>query len=87
MALRLVAARLITLPSAAVVCAAMWWIGHLVGGVAGAVVIVAVLVAPASAMWGWSRTSRVDHSKVNDAWQPLPAPDPAESERPRATAA
>src|SRR5258706_11754618 len=41
---RMVAAWLITLPAAAIVGAIMWWIGHLIGGFAGALVIFVILL-------------------------------------------
>ena len=43
---RMLVAWCITLPSAAVVGAVMWWIGHLVGGIAGGIVIVGHLGRP-----------------------------------------
>ncbi|GIJ43362.1 phosphate transporter [Virgisporangium aliadipatigenens] len=72
-AARMVAAWLITLPSAAVVGALMWWIGDLIGGVPGAIVIFAILCALAAAMWIRSRQKPVDHSNVNDEWEPAAA--------------
>lgn len=72
-ALRMVAAWLITLPAAAVVGAAMWWLGHLVGGLAGAVVVFLVLVGLASAIYVRARRQPVDSGNVNDAWE-LPEP-------------
>jgi PiT family inorganic phosphate transporter len=67
-ALRMVTAWLITLPSAAVVGALMWWIGHVLGGVLGAVAIFAVLCVLAVAMYLRSRRAPVDHHNVNDDW-------------------
>jgi PiT family inorganic phosphate transporter len=67
-ALRMVAAWLITLPCAAVVGAIMWWIGDLIGGVGGALVVFAILCALATRMWLRSRREPVDHSNVNDDW-------------------
>jgi PiT family inorganic phosphate transporter len=67
-ALRMVAAWLITLPCAAVVGALMWWIGHLLGGLLGALAIFAVLCGLAGAMYLRSRREPVDHSNVNDDW-------------------
>jgi PiT family inorganic phosphate transporter len=67
-ALRMVTAWLITLPSAAVVGALMWWIGHVLGGVLGAVAIFAVLCVLAVAMYLRSRRAPVDHQNVNDDW-------------------
>jgi PiT family inorganic phosphate transporter len=71
---RMVAAWLITLPSAAVVGAIMWYIGHLVGGgVAGAIVVFVILVAFAAFMFLRSRINPVDHNNVNDEWEGEPA--------------
>jgi PiT family inorganic phosphate transporter len=72
---RMVAAWLITLPSAAVVGAVMWWIGHLIGGLAGAVVIFVLLLAAAGFMYLRSRRTPIDHNNVNDEWDGVPAPD------------
>jgi PiT family inorganic phosphate transporter len=62
------AAWLITLPAAAVVGAIMWWIGHLLGGLFGALAIFVILCLMAGWMWQRSRKAPVDHSNVNDAW-------------------
>ncbi|MFB9359983.1 inorganic phosphate transporter [Actinoplanes nipponensis] len=71
---RLVAAWLITLPAAALVGAAMWWVGDLLGGgLAGSIVIFAILVALAGLMYLRSRRERVDHHNVNDDWDGAPA--------------
>ena len=66
---RMVTAWLITLPSAAVVGALMWYLGDLIGGVAGAVVIFLLLLAAAAAMYLRSRRAPVDHNNVNDEWE------------------
>ncbi|WP_127506966.1 inorganic phosphate transporter [Actinoplanes solisilvae] len=74
---RMVAAWLITLPAAAVVGALMWYLGSFVGGVAGAVVIFALLLVLAGAMWLRSRVTPVDHNNVNDEWDgEQPADEP-----------
>jgi PiT family inorganic phosphate transporter len=64
----MVAAWLITLPSAAIVGALMWWISHLVGGLAGAVAIFLLLCAAAAGMWLRSRRDPVGWNNVNDEW-------------------
>jgi PiT family inorganic phosphate transporter len=76
---RMALAWCVTLPAAAVVGAVMWWIGHLVGGVAGGMVITLVLVALAGAMSLRSRRTPVTAGNVNDEWDaaPAPAPEPA----------
>ncbi|MEA4943514.1 MAG: inorganic phosphate transporter [Propionicimonas sp.] len=67
---------LITLPAAALVGAAMWLVGHLVGGAAGGFVIAAIMIAAWLWMWLHSRKSHVSHHNVNDEWEPEPAPEP-----------
>ncbi|MER7009516.1 inorganic phosphate transporter [Dactylosporangium sp. NPDC000555] len=69
---RMVLAWLITLPAAAVVGATMWWIGHAIGGLAGAIVIFLILLALAAYMYWHSRRSPVDHNNVNDEWGTTP---------------
>jgi PiT family inorganic phosphate transporter len=78
---RMVAAWLITLPAAAVVGAVMWWVGHQSGGLAGAIVIFAVLMAAATAVYVRSRRAPVDHHNVNAEWDPAP-----QDEQPRVPA-
>ena len=68
-ALRMVAAWMITLPAAAVVGAVMWFIGHLVGGLAGAIVVFLILVAFAVSMYVRSRRQPVHAGNVNDEWE------------------
>lgn len=74
---RMAIAWLLTLPAAAVVGALMWWIGDLVGGVAGAVVIVAVLLALAATVFLRSRRDPVHADNVNNEWD-APAPSSRE---------
>ena len=67
----------ITLPAAALAGALMWLIGHLLGGLFGALVITAILLAAASWMYLHSRKSAIDHSNVNDDWvENVTAPRP-----------
>jgi PiT family inorganic phosphate transporter len=73
---RMLVAWCITLPSAAVVGAAMWWIGDLVGGLGGALAIFVLLVALATWMVIRSRLAPVDAGNVNDDWQDAVAPEP-----------
>ena len=84
---RMFLAWLITLPAAAVVGALMWAIGHLIGGLPGAITIVVLLVAASAAMWWRSRRLPVDHHNVNDDWSATTPPDPAADARVPATAA
>ncbi|WIM93913.1 inorganic phosphate transporter [Actinoplanes oblitus] len=74
---RMVMAWLITLPAAGLIGAAMWWIGHTIGGLAGAIAVFVLLVAASVAMWLRSRGHQVDHENVNDDWEAAPATEPA----------
>jgi PiT family inorganic phosphate transporter len=66
---RMVAAWLITLPAAGSVGAAMWWVGHLLGGgLTGALAVFVLLVLASGAMYWRSRAVRVDQHNVNDEW-------------------
>jgi PiT family inorganic phosphate transporter len=67
---RMVTAWIITLPAAGLVGAVMWYLGHLLGGVLGPVVVVLVLAALSTYMWLRSRRHPVDAGNVNDEWQP-----------------
>jgi inorganic phosphate transporter, PiT family len=69
---RMVAAWLITLPMAAVVGAAAWFVADVVGGLGGALVVFVVLVAAAAAMFVRSRRDTVDHQNVNEEWRGMP---------------
>lgn len=71
---RMLVAWCITLPSAALVGALMWWIGHLVGGVTGGVVIAGLLVALAGWIFARSLRAPVNHNNVNDEWDSAAAP-------------
>lgn len=68
-ALRMIVAWLITLPCAALVGALTWGIGHLVGGVVGAVVVVVILMAFSGYIFWRSRKNPVGHHNVNDEWE------------------
>ena len=65
---RMLASWAITLPAAALVGAVMWGVGHLIGGLAGALAVFLILVATSLWMYLHSRKSSVDHSNVNDEW-------------------
>lgn len=65
---RMLVAWAITLPSAALVGAGMWLIGHLLGGFLGALVVFLILVVSSGWMYLHSRKSTVDHRNVNDDW-------------------
>jgi inorganic phosphate transporter, PiT family len=53
----------------------MWWIGHLIGGLAGAVVIFAILLAAAGLVYHRSRRAPVGHHNVNAEWDPAAPQD------------
>lgn len=76
-AARMMGAWMITLPSAAVVSAGLWWIGHLIGGMSGDLAIFGTMVAAALFMWWRSRRDPINPSNVNDDWQ---AGTPTEAE-------
>ena len=65
---RMVIAWLITLPSAGIAGAVTWFIGHSVGGLLGALLVFAILLALSGVMYVYSRRSHVDHKNVNDDW-------------------
>jgi PiT family inorganic phosphate transporter len=73
-ALRMVIAWVITLPAAALVGAIMWWIGNLVGGAFGGILMVVVLIALATFIYIRSRRSSVGAHNVNDEWQDAKRP-------------
>lgn len=58
----------ITLPAAALMGAVTWFIGHSIGGFAGALVVFLMLLAASVWMYLHSRKTRVDHKNVNDEW-------------------
>jgi PiT family inorganic phosphate transporter len=65
---RMVAAWLITLPSAAVVGALMWYIAHLLGGVVGGIAVFLLLCVAAAGLWLRSRVEPIHADNVNDKW-------------------
>ena len=70
---RMVLAWLITLPAAGLVGALMWWLGDLLGGYAGPVVVFLALVALAAYMFVRSQRQPVHPGNVNDEWSGTPA--------------
>jgi inorganic phosphate transporter, PiT family len=77
---RMATAWVFTLPSAAVVGAGAYALAHVIGGTAGVVVDLVILLAVAAAIYLRSRSSKVDHNNVNDDWtgSVIPAePEPA----------
>ncbi len=71
-ALRMIVAWLITLPSAALVGAVTWAIGNVIGGVGGAAVVFLILVIFSAYMFWRARKNPVGHHNVNDEWEPSP---------------
>ena len=66
---RMLVAWLLTLPSAAVVGALMWYVADLLGrGALGAAVVFVILVAVATLIWLRSRHEPVGSHNVNDEW-------------------
>jgi inorganic phosphate transporter, PiT family len=77
MARRMVVAWVITLPMAGLVGAATWWIGDVVGGgLVGACLIVALLVAASSYIFFRARHPPVTSGNVNEEWRGAPTAGP-----------
>nr|WP_221333285.1 inorganic phosphate transporter [Nocardia transvalensis] len=74
---RMVVAWVLTLPLAGVVGAICWGLAHGIGGLAGVLVVFAVLIALATIMWLRSRRAPVHASNVNAEWGELPSPGAA----------
>lgn len=69
---RMAVAWLITLPAAGLVGALTWWIGYLLGGAIGPIVVFAILLALAAYMWFRAMQAPVHAGNVNDEWQAKP---------------
>jgi inorganic phosphate transporter, PiT family len=65
---RMAAAWLMTLPAAGIVGAIAYWIADLIGGDLGIVVVMALLIVMAGAIYLRSRRSVVNHRNVNAEW-------------------
>lgn len=65
---RMASAWLITIPAAGLMGAVCLFIEQLIGGLPGAIVVFAILVAAASYMYAHSRRQKVDASNVNAEW-------------------
>ena len=72
-AARLVAAWVITLPSAGIVAFLMWHLADLIGGFPGAMTIFVLLLLASGAMFLRSRRQIVDHRNVTDEWPEAPS--------------
>jgi inorganic phosphate transporter, PiT family len=70
---RMVVAWLLTLPAAAVVGAAIWWVGDLLGGYAGPIAMVAILLALSGFIYLRSRLQPISAENVNDDWDGPPS--------------
>ncbi len=66
---RMVIAWLTTLPAAGIMGATMWWVGSSIGGLPGALVIMAVLISGTLYMFIRSRENVVDHQNVGEVWE------------------
>ena len=62
------AAWLITMPAAGIVGALCFVIAHLIGGLAGASVVFALLIAMSLGMYLRNLKNKVDHRNVNEDW-------------------
>ncbi|MCK9893357.1 inorganic phosphate transporter [Frankia sp. AgB32] len=71
---RMATAWLLTLPSAGLVGAACYGIANGIGGTAGVVVVFAILVLAAGALYLQARRSPVSHHNVNAEWEGSLAP-------------
>ena len=76
---RMLAAWVITLPMAGLVGAVMWFIGNVIGGVNGALVMVGILVALCVFMYLRSRLAPINHENVNHTWDDQQATAPTDA--------
>jgi len=75
---RMATAWLFTLPSAGLVGAGGYALAHVIGGTAGVIVDLVILIAVAAAIYIRSRKSAVSHENVNAEWAGSVAPAPPE---------
>jgi PiT family inorganic phosphate transporter len=71
---RMASAWVFTLPSAGIVGAVAYYIAHGIGGTAGVIVDILILVAISGFIFWRSRASKVDHNNVNAEWTGTVAP-------------
>jgi inorganic phosphate transporter, PiT family len=78
---RMATAWVFTLPSAGLVGAGAYYLAHGIGGTAGVIVDILILVAISGFIFWRSRASKVDHNNVNAEWAGSVAPtdEPVES--------
>jgi PiT family inorganic phosphate transporter len=72
---RMVVAWVFTLPLAGLAGAICWALAHLIGGLAGVLVVFAILVAMAGLIYLRSRRTPVHAANVNEQWTSLPGAD------------
>jgi PiT family inorganic phosphate transporter len=73
---RMATAWIFTLPSAGLVGAGAYALAHVIGGSAGVIVDLVILVAISAGIYVRSRASKVDSNNVNDEWTGSAAPEP-----------
>ncbi len=66
---RMAVAWVITLPAAALVGALCWFLANSVGGVAGVIVVFAILLAAAAGIFARSRKNAIGQHNVNEEWE------------------
>jgi inorganic phosphate transporter, PiT family len=71
---RMASAWLFTLPSAGLVGAGAYALANGIGGSAGVIVVLLVLLAVCGAIYWRSRATEVDHNNVNERWSGGVAP-------------
>ncbi len=69
---RMVVAWCLTMPMAGLTGAVTWWISDAIGGIGGALVIVAILIGLSFSMWSRSRRAPITSENVNDEWAGMP---------------
>jgi PiT family inorganic phosphate transporter len=71
---RTVSAWALTLPAAGIVGAAAYGLASAIGGSAGVIVDLLILVAVSAVIYARSRASKVNHTNVNDEWTGVVTP-------------
>ncbi|GAA4196650.1 inorganic phosphate transporter [Microbacterium oryzae] len=66
---RMAVAWVVTLPAAALVGGACWWLGSAFDGLGGIFIVLGLLIALSIFMFLRSRRDEVSHHNVNDAWK------------------
>lgn len=66
---RMATAWLITMPAAGIVGALCFGLAHLIGGLAGASVVFALLIIMSAGMYLRNLKNKVDHTNVNEDWE------------------